>query len=192
MKNFIISDNLMESAKSYMPLREKKDLAKQIADLCLVPMKTAEQNRAGEKLLAMPNMRSEDMALKQILLLNTLLGFYFDIKVDPEKDSYEQYDFYSGAHIFNQLERYKGTMWKNKAFDILSDFKEFRKMVDTEIFNIRQNWNDPVARFTSAVQILSTPENVKALMDELKSTSEEYTEALHKQKLMMSGEGENA
>lgn len=191
MKNFIISDNLMEKAKSYMPLREKEDLAKQVADLCLVPMKTAEQNRAGEKLLAMPNMRGEDMALKQILLLNTLLGFYFDIEVDPEKDSYEQYDFYAGAHIFNQLERYKSTMWKNKAFDILSDFKEFRKMVDTEIFNIRANWNDPVARFTSAVQILSTPENVKTLLDELKKTSEEYTDALHRQKQIMGEEEQN-
>ena len=130
------------------------------------------------------------MATKQILLLRTLLGFYFDIEVTPEADAYEQYDFYAGEHIYNQLERYKSTAWKNKAFDILSDFKEFRKFVDTEIFNIRANWNDPVARFTAAVQILSTPENIKELWGELQRTSDEYTEALRKQKKMM-GDGKN-
>lgn len=189
-KHFMITDDLMEKAKSYMPISEKRDLSRQIADLCLIPMKTAEQNRAGEKLLAMPNMRAEDMATKQILLLRTLLGFYFDIEVDSKADAYEQYDFYAGEHIYNQLERYKSTAWKNKAFDILSDFKEFRKFVDTEIFNIRANWNDPVARFTAAVQILSTPENIKELLGELQRTSDEYTEALRKQKKMM-GDGKN-
>ena len=165
---FIITDEIMAKAKTYMPLADKEDLAKQIADLCLVPMKTAEQNKIGEKLLAMPYLRAEDMAQKQMLLLRTLLGFYFDVEVDPEENGYTQYDFYAGAHIYNQLERFKSTEYKTKAFDILSDFKDFKKMVDTEIYNIRANWNDPIGRFTAAMQILSTPENLKTLGEELK------------------------
>ena len=182
----------MRAAKSYMPLKMKEELAEQIADLCLVPMKTAEQNRAGEKLLAMPNLRAEDMARKNILLMNTFLGFYFDIQIDEKKDSYDLYDFYCGGNIINQIERFKShPELKNKSFDLLSDFKEFKKMVETEIFNIRANWNDPIGRFTAAVQILSTPDNIKELLGELQRTSDEYTEALHKQKKIMAGDGEN-
>ena len=168
MKHFIITDELMENAVSYMPLQMKEDIARQIADLCLIPMKTAEQNKTGEKLLAMPYLRAENVAHKQMLLLRTLLSFYFDVEVDANENGYEQYDFYAGAHIYNQLERFKSTEYKAKAFDILSDFKEFRKMVETEIYNIRANWNDPIGRFTAAMQILSTPENIMALREELK------------------------
>ena len=192
MKTFIVTEEKMRAAKSYMPLKMKEELAEQIADLCLVPMKTAEQNRAGEKLLAMPNLRAEDMARKNILLMNTFLGFYFDIQIDEKKDSYDLYDFYCGGNIINQIERFKShPELKNKSFDLLSDFKEFKKMVETEIFNIRANWNDPIGRFTAAVQILSTPDNIKELLGELQRTSDEYTEALHKQKKIMAGDGEN-
>lgn len=168
MEHFIITDEIMERAKTYMPEQQKKELAKKIADLCLAPLKTAEQNKAGEKILAMPYLRGEDMSLKRILLLRALLGFYFDIEVDPNEDSYEQYDFYAGGHIYNQLERYKGTEYKSKAFDILFDFKEFKKTVETEIYNIRTNWNDSLGRIIAAVQVFSTPENIKALSEELK------------------------
>lgn len=173
MKHFHITDEMMSKATTYMPLQSKQDIARQIADLCLVPMKTAEQNKPGEKILAMPYLRAEDTALKQVLLLRTLLGYYFDIEVEDTDNAQEQYDYYAGAHIFNQLERYKSTEYKASAFDILSDFKDFRKMVETEIYNIRANWNDPIGRFTSAIQLFSTPENIEAIKAELERTKKE-------------------
>lgn len=184
MEHFVVTKEMMSKALTYMPLESKVSLAKQIAELCIKDMKTADQNIPGEQILAMPYLKYEDTALKEVLILNTLLGYYLDVEVEiNDKVGYEQYDYYAGGHIYNQLERFKSdSTLRDKAFDLLSDFKVFRKMVDTEIYNIKVNNNDPVARFTSAVQILSTPENIKELVEVLKGESGEFVKKVEELK----------
>lgn len=172
MEHFVVTKEMMTKANTYMPLASKESLARQIAELCIKDMKTADQNIPGEKIFAMPHLKYEDTSLKEVLILNTLLGFYLDIDVNENID----YDYYAGGHIYNQLERFKSdSTLRDKAFDLLSDFKVFRKLVDTEIYNIKVNNNDPIARFTSAVQIFTTPENIKELVDLLAVESDKFT-----------------
>lgn len=106
---FIITKEMVLKAPTYMDLRTKESLSQSIAALCLKDMKIAYQNEAGQKALALPVLKKEDTALKTILLLNSFLGFYFDITLDSNEDSYEQYDYYAKSHPFNQLERLKPT-----------------------------------------------------------------------------------
>mgnify|MGYP004541285733 FL=1 len=180
---FTLTKEQMKSAKTYMPLRDKAELAKQIAGLCLVDMKTAEQNRAGLKIVALPCLKEEDLAVKYILLQNTLLWYYFNIEINPEdKNGYDVYDSYACGNLMNQIERFKSdSELKDKAFDLLADFRDFRKMVDTEIYNRKANENDPIGRFTAAIQLISNPENMKQFAEILKQETEK-AEIVHERK----------
>lgn len=173
---FILTDEMMKKAKTYMPISEKIATAKVIAKNCVGNIKVAEQNKEGNKILSLPEIKSEDLALKTILLQNVLLGYYFDIDLDPNEDSYKQYDYYAGGHLLNQLERYKSNPeLKNKAFDLLTDYKEFKKLVDTEIYNCKTNENDTLGRLTASMQLLSSPKNIKELSETLKKEMDEYS-----------------
>lgn len=184
----ITKESLM-NAVTYMPLRTKIDLSKDIAALCLENIDTDEQNKVGESIIALPHLKGENLALKNILLLNTLLGFYLDLDL-PEKDGdgndidpYDLFDFYAGGHLLNQIERFKADPdVKDKVFDLLSDYKDLKKIVDTEIYNQKSNVNDIIPRMAASIAVLGSPETMKQVIEELKRVSEEKTEELEKQK----------
>ena len=191
---FNISKKMMRNAVTYMPVAAKRDLAKDIARLCVEGQDVAERNKPGESLLAFPPMLAEDIALKNMLLLNTLLGHYFKVDI-PENDeegkpldSFLRHDYYAGGHILNQIERFKSDdEFRSKAFNILADYKEFKKMVDTEIFNLKERNNDVLARFVAAIQIYSDPKVIKELMEKLFAAGDEYR-ALMAEKGILRGE----
>ena len=188
MEVFTLTKDMMAAARTYMPLDTKKVLAETIADKCVKPMarlkwdgihirpKTEEDVKKNDP-TALPDLMEEDVALKMCLLQNVLLGYYFDIELDenPEPDHvYEQYDYYAGGHLLNQIERFKSDRdVKNAAFDLMEDFREFRKMVDTIIYNYKMNANDPLKRFDAMLTVFSTPQNVRALVTELQKVGDE-------------------
>lgn len=180
---FILTKDDMIHAMTYMPLQMKIEVGRSIAKSCLVNIDTDEQNKVGESLIALPHLKGEDLAMKAILLNNTLLGYYFNYDL-PQKDSegkdldpYERYDFCSGGHLLNQIERFKSDPdVKDIAFDLLSDFKEFKKIVDTELYNAKSNANDPIPRFSAAVAVLTSPESLKAIVEEVKALGEKREE----------------
>lgn len=165
---FRITDELMQKAKTYMPLADKQVISYQIARHCLISVVDEKEDHDINKILALPAVQGENAPLKAILLQNTLLGFYFDIELDEKKDSYEQYDFYAGGAMINQIERYKvNPLFKEKAFDILTDFKELQRMVYIEIENLKSHYNNPIYRLLSALSVYSTPERVTELAKKL-------------------------
>lgn len=169
MDFFKITADVLKKANGYMPMATKADLCENIAKLCVKPSKTAEQNKAGEKLLAMPCIMIEDYALKELLLMNTLIGYYFDIEIENGEDAYATYDFYAGGNIVEQLKHFKGDEeLREKAFAIVEDFRRFKKMVDTEIYNRKLIENDSLARFTAAIQVGSSPEFIQQALETLK------------------------
>ena len=185
MEYFELTKDQMLNAQTYMPIADKISLARKISAKCVVPMKTAEQNKPADALIHLPMMMEEDCALKSILLLNVLLGFYFDIEITEKEDPYALYDYYAGGHLLNQIERFKSDRdTKDIAFDILDDFRDFKKMVDTMIFNEKTNANDPLGRLAASIEVLSTPENVKTLFEELQKSSDELTDKVHRAKVL--------
>lgn len=183
MAYFKVTKEMLKNAITYMPLSIKKDVSKQIAGLCLVDIDTDEQNKIGESIISLPHLKGEDLALKSILMLNTLIGFYFDQDLPDtdengeELDSFKKYDEYAGGHLLNQIERFKSDPEvKDIVFDLMSDYKEFKKMVDTELYNMKANANDPIPRFSAAVAVLGAPETMATIVEEIKKIGEERTE----------------
>lgn len=190
---FVLTKETLLAAKTYMPLSDKEDLASQIASECVRPMKTAEQNRPGEAMIALPSLMEEDYALKTVLLQSVLISYYLGLEYETGGEQYAEYDKYAGGHLLNQIERFKSDRdTKDIAFDLLDDWREFKKMVDTMIYNYKCNVNDPIARLAAAAAVLSEPENVSVLLEELKRAGTEFTDraaaALQKRRERESGE----
>ena len=187
-----ITKDDLKDAVTYMPLRTKIALSKDIAALCLEDLDTDEQNKVGESIIALPHLKGENLALKNILLLNTLLGFYLDKDLPmkenngEEIDPYDLFDFYAGGHLLNQIERFKADPdVKDIVFDLLSDYKDLKKIVDTEIYNQKSNVNDIVPRMAAAVAVLGSPDTLTQVIEELKRIGEEKDVLLEQKKQAM-------
>ena len=180
---FVLTKEMLQGAKTYMPLATKRTLAQEVAYACVVPMKRVKwdgihiipQDEVVEDgPTSLPDLMEEDIALKMCLLQNVLLSYYFDIEMDPAEDAYALFDHYAGSHLLNQLERFKSDRdVKNIAFDLTEDWREFKKMVDTIIYNYKMAANDPLKRFDAMLTVFSSPENIKAAAAELQKAGNE-------------------
>lgn len=181
MKDFEITTEMMENARSHMPLAVKEGLSLHIADQCVIEQRKQDRDKVSNLLIPLPPLLSEDASLKALLLMNTFLTFYFDIDL-PEKDEdgndldvYEVFDKYNDGNLLNQIERFKSNIvLRDKAFDILADFKEFRRMVDVAICNKKTSGNDPLTRLVAglAASVFTDPavvEEIKSRFDKLKA-----------------------
>lgn len=154
MEYFELKKEDMAKAKTYMPLAQKVVLAETIARMCLKPIKPLNAKTIVDDFLIVPSVVGEDICKKEQMLLNVLLSHYFDIKIEQMDN--KLYDKYMGKQILNQLERYKAdSEYKLKAFDILADFKTVKKMVETEIYNLKTKENDVLERFMKGVSLFS-------------------------------------
>jgi hypothetical protein len=173
-KKFKVTEDLVRNANDYIPLSRKLAIAKVIAPKCIEKSKTAEQNQKGLEFLALPTLWVDDLETKSLYTMSVLLTEY--LKVDlPEDFTDAIYDEYASTHILNQLERFKSVLsLKDKVFDLLNDFRDFKKLLDTEIFNEKEVRNDPVARMSAAISIVSNPESIKKMQSELEKTVSDY------------------
>lgn len=171
---FTITGDMIYSAKKYMPLNDKAAIAQSIAELCVVPMRTAKGNEIGNGIFALPPLYTEDGVIKRKCLLNVFLSYYFDVELDEVTS--EVYDRFGESQIFNQLERMKTSpAVRDGVFDILTDYRELKGMVDAQIFAKIRNANDPLARIAAAIAVSLTPEKVKELGEQIKSLQKEIS-----------------
>lgn len=168
---FVITEEMIANATCYLPLSDKRAFVEVMAKNCLEAYDVSLDEIAQATAIPLPQLFKEKCGQKQVYLMYHFLTEYLHIDF-PNDFGDDEYDYYAGSHIFNQLERFKSkdAEIKNKVFDILYDFKELKKMLDTEIFNLKESLNDGVERISSSIGLLSTPENVKALNDLLQKT----------------------
>lgn len=178
---FIIDEEMIKKATSYIPLATKKAIAIALADACLVAVDKTTENIAAETQLPIPQLYREECGAKPLYLMYYFLTEYLHIAVSDEFTE-EEYDYYASSHIFNQLERFKTAdkIIKDKVFDILYDFKELKKMLDTEIFNLKESRNDTLDRIQDSISLFASPENIKQLNDLLQKTISEVETAQKK------------
>lgn len=161
MDTFVLDTDTFNNARSYMPLEEKMALAYSIAPKCVLAA------IADGGAIKIPNIYIEDNAVKAVYLMQVLVERYIGIPAKSKFTSVD-YDYYAGGHILNQIERFKGnSALKDKAFDLLSDFKDFKKLLDCEIINEKTKKNDALMRGTLCIQALVSADNIKALKEEL-------------------------
>lgn len=172
---------MIAEATDYIPLSMKKAIATAVAKECLVAVDKTTENIATETQLPIPQLYREECGAKQLFLMYYFLTEYLHIEL---KDDFveEDYDYYASSHIFNQLERFKSgnAEIKNKVFNIFYDFKELKKMLDTEIFNLKESTNNGLDRVQSYIDLFASPENITKLNDLLQKTIGEVETAQKK------------
>lgn len=160
----------LAETRTYMPLMKKAEIASRCAERCLEEVRiTTEGRAAGET----PPMYRENVQKKARYLMGILLRWYLRLDFDgAEGDEWllsaNEYDKWAGDHLMNQIERMKGEGGesRNRAFDLLGDFREMEKRVNSEIYADLQIMNDPVARFAMACTSAMTPEAVTRMAEE--------------------------
>ena len=130
----------------------------------------------------MPNMYIEDTFAKSRYLMAALCVLYLGIPSDKlDKESGDdwlmtdaEYDHYAMSHIVNQIERMKSNAeLRDKAFDLLRDYRDLEKRLNTAIYNTMAVMNDPINRLFQKLAFDMSPEALEAQKKELERLQQE-------------------
>lgn len=170
-----LTEEMLMGARDYVPLMEKAAFAAECAGRCFDRMEV--RVGGGE---VIPYFK-ENVERRSRYLMGGLVRLYFQADFEPvEGETYlmaaDDYDRWAGGHIFNQIDRMKGRSpaLRDKAFDLLADYRDTEKMLKTEIYGLLQAMNDPVSRFQDAAAQSMTPEAMKKAMAELGEVEREF------------------
>ena len=181
-EKFIITDEMIRGAESYIPFVDKLTIVSETAEACLEPVDKETAGIAMEAQLPIPQLYKERSGAKQFFLMYYFLTRYLHIKIYEKSWTIEEYDHYASSHIFNQLERFKSgdVDVKNKVFDILYDYKQLKSMLEVEIYNLKETKNSALDRLQDSISLFASPENVAKLNELMKKDLGELEEAQKK------------
>ena len=176
-ETYVITEEAMAEVNTYVPIRIKTELIERLAEKCIIRSEIT-ASIDGEDML-MPPMYREDTNVKSRYLMGVFVRLYLcgTFKPDDEKDIWlipeDEYDKWAGGHVFNQIERFKQNQkLKNTCFDMISDYKDFEKRFNTEVYSLINAMNDPVARQLAAMQASVTPDSVKDILQKIEEIQE--------------------
>lgn len=169
---FEITEEMVVNATSYIPLAKKIGAAKTYAPECIEEVEISLQKLQADTLLTLPPLCKENDLIEQLRLLNMFLTLYLHIEVE-EPFTPEAYDKYASSHPINQLERFKANpALKSKVFDILADYRELKNYFQREIVALIKIRNDGWERTLTGISVMSSPEALKAMVEEIQKISE--------------------
>lgn len=157
------------NAKSYVPLMQKEEIVSHCAERCIdrVVVNTGEKFRGDT-----PPMYRENGQRKRRYLMGILVRAYLRLDFEPcEEDKWllsaDDYDDFGGVQLINKIERMKkqGDALRDKAYDLLADYRDLEKMLNAETAANLDVMNDVVARMTMSAASAVTPESMKELSE---------------------------
>lgn len=161
----VITPEIVKNATDYIPLMKKQEMAETIAQKCIVKvlMKYTEKGD-GTDSVPMPDRYQEYHMYTNLYLMGVLAHEYLHIPYEgdgtgKEIIDYENlkmpanvYDQWGASHVLNQLEQMKTDReLREKVFDLLNDYKDFRWMLAHEIDILLGHNNDVVTRIMQAI-----------------------------------------
>lgn len=170
----ILTNSLTSSnADTYIPLSKKIEFCDYAAPKCLEMLSL--KASYADKTIQVPPMCKENTALRSRYLLGFLIKEYFHLPCETiEGDKWlmpqNEYDKYSEAHIFTVIERLKSVPeLRDKIFDLMSDYKDLEKRLNTEIYSMLSAQNDVCLRLRLMLaELLSiSPEEVKKAQEDM-------------------------
>lgn len=193
---FKITKAIMEQADTYIPIAMKEMIASDVARVCVKETASVrphgeEEEQDGYYTIA-PSF-CESASSKARVMMTILLSVYLHIWGDdtPLLCDIESYDQWARAHVLNQLERFKAGEYREKAFDLLADYKEMEKYLNSAIYAVIRELNDPVRRTLHVLSQFASDGNIedaKNAVDTLQLAIEKEKE---RQERIMRGEGED-
>lgn len=194
---FEITKEIMANADTYMPLALKELISISKARECvketnyIQPMGVDTQFK-GE--YGMGPMYCESPSTKARILMTCLMVFY--LKVWPDSTdmicSLDDYDAWSKAHVLNQIERFKSTEYREKAFDIISDYREMERHLNSAIYSVLRELNDPVKRFMEAFGTMGSIEGIQEAVKSIEEAKDGIEAERERQESIINGEGGDA
>lgn len=172
-------NDVFAGARTYIPLMKKAEIVSHCAERCIdrVVVNTGEKFRGDT-----PPMYRENGQRKRRYLMGILAKAYLRLSFGAAEDdewlmSADDYDRMGVIHVMNRIERMKAAkgMEREKAYDLIGDFRDLEKMLNTEICADLAVMNDVVARMAMSTASAVTPENLTELVqmaDALKSVPE--------------------
>lgn len=177
----IITKEIIEKAIDYIPLQLKVEMVERIAQECVARVVMTKVGKNGEQ-EPLPDRCQEQPMLTNLYLMGVLASKYLFIPYDGEYDTREDnpyyglmmplniYDRFAASHVINQLEKLKGDKeCRDKVFNILYDYGQFRRMFYDEIHRIVEHRNDVVWRMLAALEV----DVQAAIAGELEHTEEQ-------------------
>lgn len=161
----VITPEIVKNATDYIPLMKKQEMAEAIAQKCIVKvlMKYTEKGD-GTDSVPMPDRYQEYHMYTNLYLMGVLAREYLHIPYEGDGSGKEHtgydnlkmpanvYDQWGASHVLNQLEQMKTDReMREKVFDLLNDYKDFRWMLAHEIDILLGHDNDVVTRMMQAL-----------------------------------------
>ena len=175
-EKFIITDEMIRGAESYIPYVDKLTIVAETAEACLEPVDKGTAGIATETQLSIPQLYKERSGAKQYFLMYYFLTRYLHVAIHEALWSTEEYDYYASSHIFKS----KDAEIKNKVFDLLYDYKQLKSMLEVEIYNLKETKNSALDRLQDSIALFASPENVAKLNELMKKNLGELEEAQKK------------
>lgn len=169
----ILSEEDIRNAVSYLPLAKKTAMARAYAQDCLLQFDISTGNEEVDKVF--PSRFQENPQKRMLYGMLVLLREYLK-KMEDEDLSTEQYDVWGASSIFNQLDRFKSSKdpeIRNKVYDLVDDYREFYRMLGTEINSLAEAKNDLLARFVQYVSLSQSPEALQEQLEQLEKLTQE-------------------
>lgn len=176
-EKYVISKEVMKQVWTYLPIEIKDTLAWYIANAC------TREVEVDTGIIKVPPMYEEDLNKKSRYLMSALASFYIHANKmgNWEDNGYlmteEEYDRYGCGHILNQIERFKADPeLKDICFDLLQDYKDLEKRVNSYIHEKLTVLNDPVGRIAATLGAYATPDMMQKALGELEKLQKEMEE----------------
>lgn len=169
----ILTEEDIRNAVSYLPLAKKTAMARAYAQDCLLQFDISTGNEDIDKVF--PSRSQENPQKRMLYGMLVLLRDYLK-KMEDEDLSTEQYDVWGASSIFNQLDRFKSSKdpeIRNKVYDLVDDYREFYRMLGTEINSLAEAKNDFLARFVQYVSLSQSPEALQEQLEQLEKLTHE-------------------
>lgn len=170
-----ITEEDIRNAVSYLPLAKKTAMARSYAQDCLLQFDISTGNDDIDKVF--PSRFQENPQKRMLYGMLVLLREYLK-KIGDEDLSTEQYDEWGASSIFNQLDRFKSSKdqeIRNKVYDLVDDYREFYRMLGTEINSLVEAKNDLLARLVEYVSLSQSPEALDEQLAKLERLTKELS-----------------
>ena len=194
---FRITEETMRKAETYIPLTMKEMIANDMARACvkrtgLIRPFGTEAEPEGE--WGVSPVYCESPSSKARVMMTVLMVMYLKIwgEDTPYLCEIEAFDQWAGAHVLNQLERFKAGPFREKAFDILSDYREMEKCLNSAIYAVLRELNDPVKRFMEALGAMASAEGIQNAIETIKEAEAGIEKERERQERIIHGDEETA
>lgn len=184
MGRYLIGEQDIKKATTYLPLVKKVALAHFIAKLCVESQEVAIKD--GESITVLPDIyqRSQirEMQFRMGVFVKEYLGREFDQvhrkngegKEEPVPYLMSADDVDRYANVETQIDRLKRTKEiSDDCYEILNDYHAWLKILNQEISALLAVKNDFVGRFVQAMNKGTSPEQLNAILDQLKQAQAE-------------------